>query len=122
MAAFGANVVIVQSQGGMVTPDLVPRMRERVRQITSPASGELAGNFYYADQFSNKDVLDGYAAMGKEPLEQIPEDIDAFCGAVGGAGMLMGVSKVLKTQQTKYCHVVAPEPASSPVMTRINLL
>lgn len=105
-----------------MTPDLVPRMRERVRQITSPASGELAGNFYYADQFSNKDVLDGYAAMGKEPLEQIPEDIDAFCGAVGGAGMLMGVSKVLKTQQTKYCHVVAPEPASSPVMTRINLL
>ncbi|KAG9604566.1 pyridoxal phosphate-dependent enzyme, beta subunit, partial [Aureobasidium melanogenum] len=118
MAAFGANVVIVQSQGGKVTPDLVPRMRERAKQIASPASGELAGNFYYVDQFSNRDVLDGYAAMGKELLEQIPEGIDAFCGAVGGAGMLMGVSKVLKTQQSKDCHIVALEPASSPIITK----
>lgn len=118
MAAFGADVVIVQSQGGKVTPDLVPAMRERARQIASSPSEGSENKFYYVDQFSNKDVLDGYTAMGKELLNQIPEGIDAFCGAVGGAGMLMGVSKILKTQQSKHCHVVALEPASSPIMTK----
>lgn len=33
MKAFGADLVIVPSEGGKITPDLVPTMRERAREL-----------------------------------------------------------------------------------------
>ena len=39
-----------------------------------------------------------------------------FCGAVGTAGMLVGVSRALKAADTR-TRIVAFEPAGSPVLT-----
>lgn len=111
MAAFGATVDIVKSDNKRITPDLFPRIRERARVLSEDP------NFYPTDQFNNADAFEGYKHLGKELLEQFPEGIDGFCGAVGGAGMLIGVAKVLKSQSKK-CEVIVLEPESSPLITK----
>ena len=42
--------------------------------------------------------------------------IDVFCGAVGTAGMLVGVSRALKAGGSR-ARIVALEPSGSPVLT-----
>ncbi|KAK5789727.1 hypothetical protein VI817_008850 [Penicillium citrinum] len=111
MSAFGATVDIVHSPSGKITPDLIPSMRQRATELSQ------GDDFYYADQFSNPDVLVGYEGLGRELLEQIPEGIDAFCGAVGGAGMIMGVAQVLKNNLPN-CDINVLEPASAPALTK----
>ena len=111
MSAFGATVNIVHSPSGKVTPQLIPSMRERAKELS------LGDRCYYADQFSNPDVVVGYEGLGRELLEQIPEGIDCFCGAVGSAGMIMGVAAILKGKQS-HCRVVVLEPASAPAITK----
>ncbi|KAJ5085478.1 tryptophan synthase beta subunit-like PLP-dependent enzyme [Penicillium argentinense] len=54
--------------------------------------------------------------MGRELVEQIPEDIDVVCGAICGAGMTMRMSKILK-ESHRQCKVIALEPASLPMLT-----
>jgi cysteine synthase len=111
MRAFGANLELVQSVGGQITPDLVPRMVERA---TALARQE---NTYFTNQLHNKDSIEGYKNIGRELLVQVPQTITAFCGGVGTAGMLMGVSRAFKEagQQTK---IVALEPAATPIISR----
>jgi len=48
-------------------------------------------------------------------VEQV-ERVDAFAGAVGTAGMLVGVSRALKQAGTAAC-IIALEPATSPFTT-----
>lgn len=62
----------------------------------------------------------GYDELGRELLEQTAADsarIDAFCAAVGTAGMLAGISRTLK-QQLPQISVVALEPSSSPMLSQ----
>lgn len=111
MTAFGATLDIVHSPNGKITPELIPSMRIRAKELSQK------GGCYYADQFNNTDVLIGYEGLARELLEQIPEGIDAFCGAVGGAGMVMGVARILKANQSD-CRVIVLEPASAPAITK----
>ena len=50
---------------------------------------------FWTDQFNNTDALNGYREIGVELLEQLGS-LDAFCGVVGTAGMLVGVSRAFK--------------------------
>jgi cysteine synthase A len=110
MRAFGADVEIVPSDGGMVTPALFDKFRARIATLqTEPGT-------FYTDQFNNDDALNGYAKIGTELVEQVGS-IDVFCGAVGTAGMLVGVSRALK-QAGQPTRIVALEPASSPALTQ----
>lgn len=111
MRAFGAELILVPSEGGKITPDLIPRMIETAREIAT------ADNTYWTDQFHNQDMLVGYATIGHELLAQVDTPIDVFCGGVGTAGMLMGVARVLR-QANPSTRLVALEPASSPVLTQ----
>jgi cysteine synthase A len=110
MRAFGADLTIVPSEGGKITPDLVPRMIETARKMAE------APNTYWTDQFNNTDSPKGYEQIGRELLNQVDGPIDAFCGGVGTAGMLLGVSRALRSV-TPPARIVALEPASSPVLT-----
>lgn len=110
MRAFGADLEIVHSPTGRITPDLIPQVVALAEKI---GSGD---NTYRTDQFNSRDSLVGYAGIGRELLTQFPEGIDAFCGAVGTAGMLMGVAQVLKGSIPQV-RIVAFEPASSPVIS-----
>ncbi|KAK1519563.1 uncharacterized protein CCOS01_11214 [Colletotrichum costaricense] len=111
MAAFGAKVDIVHSPTGQITADLIPSLIRRAKEV------EREGNVYSTDQFNNRDALVGYAALGHEIIQQVPEGVDVFCAAVGTAGLAMGVSAVLKAARPE-TRVVVLEPASTPVITR----
>jgi cysteine synthase len=110
IAAFGAIVELIESPTGKITADLIPSMIARAREL-----GEMDG-YLYSDQFNNPDSLAGYRTIGEELIEQFPEGITAFCGAVGIGGMLIGTAQVLKAAKPE-THVVLLEPASSPTIT-----
>src|ERR687898_721076 len=87
MRAFGAELTIVPSRGGAITPDLFERMREVVEEIV------VRDNAFWTDQFHNTDSLDGYAGIGRELLARGGPTVSTFCGGGGVAGGLVGVSQ-----------------------------
>jgi cysteine synthase len=109
MRAFGSHVEIVPSEGGKVTPALFDRFKARIAELTRDP------NTFWTDQFNNADALDGYAGIGRELVEQVGR-VDAFVGAVGTAGMLVGVSKALR-QGAAVTRIIALEPSTSPFLT-----
>ncbi len=111
MSVFGAELNLVASEGGQVTPDLVPRMIERGHAI---AASEPS---YFTDQIRNTDSVKGYEPIGRELVEQIDGPIHAFCAAVGTAAMLMGVAHILRPRGPS-TRIVALEPASAPVISK----
>jgi cysteine synthase len=110
MRAFGAELEILPSTGGKITPDLIPRMMDRARALAAEPQT------YYTNQIHNRDALVGYAGIGRELLAQVPQGVDGFVAAVGGAGMLMGVAAVLRASRPS-TRVVALEPASAPLLS-----
>ena len=110
MRAFGGDLMMVPSDGGKISAELFARFREAVARETADP------NVFWADQFNNPDVVEGYTAMGREILAQMDAPIHAFCAAVGSGGMLVGVSRALKAGGCT-ARVVALEPAESPVLT-----
>jgi len=111
MSVFGAELNIVPSLGGQVTPDLIPRMMQRARAI---AESEPS---YFTDQLHNVDSVRGYEQIGRELVEQINGPIHAFCAGVGTAAMLMGVAHVLRPLNPSP-RVLALEPASTPMISK----
>jgi cysteine synthase A len=109
MRAFGADLEIVPSDGGTVTPALFDRFKARIAELTKDP------NTFWTNQFNNADALDGYAEIGRELIAQVGR-VDAFVGAVGTAGMLVGVSKALKAAGVS-TRIVALEPSTSPFLT-----
>ena len=110
MRALGADLTIIPSDGGKITPELFARFREAVaRETANP-------DVFWADQLNNPDVVEGYAAMGRELVAQLGSGINAFCGAVGSGGMLVGVARALKAAGCG-ARIVALEPAESPVLS-----
>lgn len=114
MAAFGAELIIEPSDKGQITPDLLDRMLARASEI------ESAEPVYRTGQFHNQDAFIGYRGIATELLEQIDEPIDVFCGGVGTAGMLMGVSDGFREHGVNV-RIIALEPASSPLLSEGRL-
>ena len=110
MQAFGADLTIVPSKDGKVTPDLIPRM------IAKAAEYAEEPGTYWTDQLNNSDSLVGYRGIGNELLEQMDRPIDVFCAAVGTAGLSMGVSAALSDGGSN-AKIVIFEPASTPFIT-----
>ena len=109
MEALGATVELVASPEG-VTPELMPRMIERSKEIAEEIGG------FATDQFRNRDMLDGYAGLARELLEQLDGRIDAYCGYIGTAGCFVGVTRELRSALSGL-HRIAIEPAESPVLS-----
>jgi cysteine synthase A len=110
MRAFGAELTIVPSEGGVITPDLIPRMIDKAREFaTEPDT-------YFTDQFHNRDALIGYRAAGDELMSQIDGPIDVLCAGVGTGGFSMGVSTAMR-EAGAGTRVVLLEPASSAVLS-----
>lgn len=111
MSVFGAELNIVPSEGGQVTPDLIPGMMQRACAV---AESEPS---YFTDQVNNADSVKGYEQIGRELLEQIDGPIHAFCAAVGTAAMLMGVAHILR-RLSPSPRIIALEPASTPIISK----
>lgn len=120
MRAFGADLEIVQSDGGKVTPALFDKFKARIAELMKDP------NTFWTDQFNNRDALDGYANIGRELAEQVGQ-VDAYIGAVGSGGMLVGVSQALKAAHLRSAshggeagpqtRIIALEPSTSPFLT-----
>jgi cysteine synthase A len=111
MEAFGAELRIVPSEGGKVTPDLFDRFRKEIAKLASEP------DTFWTDQFHNEDAIRGYMGIGQELLEQTDGRLDAFCGAVGTGGMLAGVTRAVR-EAGSHARIVALEPLSSPALTQ----
>jgi cysteine synthase len=109
MRAFGAELELVPSDGGKVTPGLFDRFKARIKELAQDP------NTFWTDQFNNADAIEGYANIGRELLAQAGR-VDAFVGMVGTAGMLVGVSQALKRAGAG-TRIVALEPSTSPFLT-----
>jgi len=111
MRAFGAEVELIPSPGG-ITPDLIPAMMRRAAEIAAQTGA------FATDQFNNADMVDGYHRLGEELLDQLPgpPPISAFCSYVGTAGCFLGVSRALAAALPQV-HRVVVEPAESAVLS-----
>jgi cysteine synthase A len=107
--AFGATVELIESPQG-ITPTLLPRMMERAREIVAETGG------FATDQFNNRDMIDGYAELGREVLEQLDARIDAFCTYIGTAGCFLGVTRTLRESLPLVLRV-GIEPEESAVLS-----
>lgn len=110
MRLFGGDLEILPAEGGRLVPELYQRMKQRAEELA-----QQPGTFY-TNQFNNTDAIRAYMGIGHELVEQAGSGLAAFCGAVGTAGMIVGVSRALKASGCK-ARIVALEPASSPVLT-----
>jgi cysteine synthase A len=110
MQAFGADLTIIESDGGKVTPELTPRM------IAKAAEFAAEPGTYWTDQLNNADSLVGYREVGRELLEQMDRPIDVFCAMVGTAGLAMGVSTAF-AEAGADTRIVIIEPASTAVIS-----
>jgi cysteine synthase A len=109
MEALGANLEVISSPDG-ITPDLIPRLMARAKEIVGETDG------FATDQFSNRDMLDGYRSLGEELVEQLDGSLDAFCAYIGTAGCFVGTTRRLR-ESLPTVHRVAIEPAESPVLS-----
>jgi len=109
MAALGAELVLVPSEGGLTTKKLILDMIEKARELSAEP------NTYWTDQLNNRDSIAGYHPMGEEIWAQTSGKVDAFVHSVGTAASLRGVSAVLKAHDPNV-KVIAVEPAESPVL------
>jgi cysteine synthase len=110
MAALGAELVLVPSEGGQTTKKLILDMIETARGLAREP------NTFWTDQLNNFDSLTGYSTLGEEIWSQTGGRIDAFVHSVGTAASSRGVATVLKERRPAI-RVACVEPAESPVLS-----
>jgi cysteine synthase A len=109
MAALGAELTLVPSEGGLTTKKLILDMIEAARELSREP------HTYWTDQLNNQDSFSGYYALGEEIWSQLKGEVDAFVHCVGTAASIRGVATVLKRHKPNI-RIVAVEPAESSVL------
>jgi cysteine synthase A len=110
MSAFGAELTLVPSEGGLTTKKLISDMIEAARILSKNP------DTYWMNQLYNADSITGYYQLGEEIWNQTEGKIDAFVHSVGTAASLRGIATVLKKHNSKI-KIVAVEPAESAVLS-----
>ncbi len=110
MTAFGVELTLIPSEGGLTTKKLILNMIEAAREFSKRP------HTFWTDQLKNLDSIAGYYPLAEEILDQTNGAIDAFVHCVGTAASLRGVATVLKKHNPKI-KVVAVEPAESSVLS-----
>lgn len=109
MAALGAELTLVRSEGGLTTKQLILDMIEAARVLSREP------RTYWTDQLRNLDSIAGYYSLGEEIWRQTKGEVDAFVHCVGTAASLRGVATVLKRYKPGI-RIAAVEPAESSVL------
>ena len=109
MVALGAELTLVESEGGLTTKKLILDMIETARRLSREP------RTYWTDQLQNADSVAGYHALGEEIWQETAGDVDAFVHCVGTAASSRGVATVLKRHKPSV-KIVAVEPAESSVL------
>jgi len=109
MAALGAELTLVPSEGGRTTKKLILDMIETARRLSE------APRTFWTDQLTNQDSVAGYFPLGEEIWRETNGAVDAFVHSVGTAASSRGVATVLKRYRPSI-RVVVVEPAESSVL------
>ncbi len=109
MAALGAELTLVRSEGGLTTKKLILDMIESARVLAQ------APHTYWTDQLNNPDSIAGYFTLGEEIWRQTKGEIDAFVHCVGTAASSRGIATVLKRYKPEI-RIAVVEPAESSVL------
>ena len=109
MAALGARLTIVPSEGGKTTRKLILDMIEVARGLSREPQT------YWTDQLNNHDSIAGYYPLGEEIWRETNGTVDAFVHCVGTAASSRGVATVLK-RYAPSVHIAVVEPAESSVL------
>jgi cysteine synthase A len=110
MEAYGAELILVPSEGGVSTKKMFLEMIETAR-----AMGKEPG-VHWNDQLNNFDSIAGYYVLGEEIWAQTGGKIDAFVQSVGTSASLRGVATVLRRHKPGV-RIVAVQPAECPVLS-----
>jgi cysteine synthase A len=110
MAAFGAELTLVPSEGGKTTKKLILDMIEAARELSREPGA------YWTDQLNNADTLAGYAALGEEIWNQTAGKVDVFVHSVGTGASSRGVGIALKKRKPSV-RIAVVEPAESAVLS-----
>jgi cysteine synthase len=110
MRLFGGDLEIFPAPGGKLAPELYQQMKRRAEKLAKEPG------MFYTNQFNNADAISAYMGIGRELVDQAGTGLAAFCGGVGTAGMIVGVSRALKAAGCG-ARIVALEPASSPALS-----
>ncbi|HSG38037.1 MAG TPA: cysteine synthase family protein [Thermoanaerobaculia bacterium] len=109
MAALGAQLTLVPSEGGLTTRKLILDMIEAARRLSQEP------HTYWTDQLNNYDSIAGYYPLAEEIWTQTNGEIDAFVHCVGTGASSRGVATVLKRYKPGISIIVV-EPAESSVL------
>jgi cysteine synthase len=109
MAALGAELVLVPSEGGRTTRKLILDMIETARGLSRDPGT------CFIDQLNNRDTIAGYQPLGEEIWSQTEGRVAAFVHCVGSAASLRGTATALKRYRPQVV-IVAVEPAESSVL------
>ena len=109
MAALGAELTLVPSEGGLTTKKLILDMIAAARELSREP------RTYWTDQLENRAGIAGYFPLGEEIWSQARGRVDGFVHSVGTAASLRGVATVLKRRNPEI-KIAAVEPAESPVL------
>lgn len=110
MAALGAELTIIPSEGGRTTKKLILDMIEAARALSTQP------NTYWTDQLNNLDSVAGYYSLGEEIWLQTKGQVDAFVHCVGTGASSRGVATVLKRHKPDI-RIAVVEPGESPVLS-----
>lgn len=110
MKALGAELTLVESEGGKTTKKLILDMIETARKMSEEP------RTYWTNQLYNEDTIAGYFPLGEEIWTQTKGEVDAFVHSVGTAASSRGVATALKRHKPDV-KVVIVEPAESAVLS-----
>jgi cysteine synthase A len=110
MAALGAELTLVQSEGGRSTKKLFLDM------IAAAEKMSRQPRVFWTDQLKNTDSPAGYHPLGAEIWNQTNGEVDAFVQSVGTGASSRGVATVLKRHKPGV-RIVVVEPAESPILS-----
>ncbi|MEQ9403948.1 MAG: cysteine synthase family protein [Cyclobacteriaceae bacterium] len=103
MRAFGAELELIKSDGGMLTGELIDRMIARTKELS------VEPDTFWPDQVNNPDNKKAYHKMAKEIIGESGPVVDEFITAEGGGGCFSGNSEIFK-EQIPGIRCIAVEP------------
>jgi len=106
MTSLGANLCLTLKdegfEGAIAKADKIAKSSKR---------------YFLANQFRNLDnIMAHYHTTGREILDQMNNDVDAFVAGVGTGGTLMGVGRALR-EQNPNVRIVAVEPEEAAILS-----
>src|SRR5262249_46292150 len=111
MAALGARLTLVASEGGLTTKKLILDMIKTARRLSQEP------HTYWTDQLNNHDSIAGYHSLGDEIWRQTDGAVDAFVHSVGTGASSRGVATVLRRHRPGI-RIAVVEPAESSGLLR----